>query len=184
MKTTLRIAFLSFMLFAFASLSFGQTYSPTYTTKVVFKDGTDYLTISPRDLNGSDSLYLPATIGNDGDVLRRSTGKTLVFAPSSVFVGGATEDLTADNQTVTVGNRGYVTVMQDDGAAASARTVVLANGSYTGQLVVFECSSTDPVEFDENGNVELSATHALRQYDTLTLLWNGSKWVETSYSDN
>lgn len=185
MKTITRIVFSVVVLFAFTSLCFSQTYSPTYTTKVEFKCGPNKLLISPSLLSGVDTLFLPATVGENGDVLRiiDDNGGT-DWTPSGVLSGGPTEDIQADDQAVTVGNRSYITVTQDDGAGASSRTIALSNGTHTGQLLVIECASVDEIEIDESATVNLSSTHALGQNDTVTLLWNGSRWIETSYSDN
>src|SRR5688572_6598607 len=56
------------MLFC-ASLVSAQTYSPTYSTKLVFKNGSNLLTIIPTGLSESFTLKLPTGDGLTGQVL-------------------------------------------------------------------------------------------------------------------
>ncbi|MDP3015249.1 MAG: right-handed parallel beta-helix repeat-containing protein [bacterium] len=67
-----------------------------------------------------------------------------------------------------------------------AVTLTLANGKAAGDLLILEnIHATNSVSLSEGANVNLgAASRALDQYDTLDLIWNGSKWIEMKWSDN
>ena len=97
-------------------------------------------------------------------------------------------NLTADNQAVTVGSQSYIPFASDNGTAAN-RTFVLSQGS-SGQILTLEWTGTNQGELADDssvtggGNVRLSATWSPTQYDTITLIWNGTDWLELFRSAN
>lgn len=102
----------------------------------------------------------------------------------------AVQTLTADNQVVTVGSSSYIPLSSDNATAAN-RTMVLGQGAYAGQILVLEWThATNQGELADDGsvsgggNVRLSATWSPGQYDTLTLIWNGTDWLELCRSNN
>lgn len=103
---------------------------------------------------------------------------------------GAADVLTSDNQTVTVGDRSYIHLSSNDTVAAN-RTFILSAGITVGHVVVIEYTgtgtSTGELVDDSagvSGSHRLSATWNPTQYDTLTLGWNGTDWIERSRSTN
>jgi len=71
-------------------------------------------------------------------------------------------------------------------ASASSDILDTISGGYVGMTVTLTPSdNADTVQVRETGNIALASDFDLtHSYDTITLLWNGSKWVEVSRSDN
>jgi len=65
-----------------------------------------------------------------------------------------------------------------------ATSLTLSNGKAAGDLLILENATGNGVTLSDSGNCNLSATRNLYQYDTLTLIWNGSQWLEIKYIDN
>jgi hypothetical protein len=97
--------------------------------------------------------------------------------------------LTADNQSVSTSARSYIRLQSDNGTAGN-RTFVLTQGSYTGQLLAIEWVGTNAGELVDDsaqsvaGNHRLLATWTPTQYDTLSLIFNGTDWIERGRSAN
>lgn len=97
--------------------------------------------------------------------------------------------LTADNQVLNTTTNSYVR-LQSDNATAANRTFVLTQGTFTGQWLTIEWVGTLAGELVDDsaqngaGNHRLSATWTPTQYDTLSLLFNGTDWIERGRSAN
>ncbi len=64
--------------------------------------------------------------------------------------------------------------------------LTLEDGKSAGDLLILENeSSVRQVKVDEAANVNLGdeAGRTLKQYETLELIWNGTKWIEVKYVD-
>jgi hypothetical protein len=58
-------------------------------------------------------------------------------------------------------------------------------GSTNLRLLILTQTSAQAITLTEAGTLHLgAATRVLNQYDSITLLWNGSAWVEIAYTDN
>ena len=97
---------------------------------------------------------------------------------------------TADNTTVTVGNRSYLKVSSNN-ATATNRTFILTQGVAGQRLVIQNVSTgTNKVELIDDsaqsggGNHRLASTWASDQYDTIELIFDGTDWIEISRSTN
>lgn len=100
----------------------------------------------------------------------------------------ATHTLLGDNETLSVNNTSYKAISSDN-ATASNRTFILSAGDRPGHIVVLEWVGTNAGELIDDsaaasGNHRLSATWTPTQYDTLTLIWNGTDWLEICRSTN
>ena len=61
----------------------------------------------------------------------------------------------------------------------------IKNGKSTGDILILESITNNALINDTDANLELSASqHKLDVGDTLKLIWNGTDWIELSYSDN
>lgn len=61
----------------------------------------------------------------------------------------------------------------------------LGDGSTPGQLLVIAIgSSSEDTILADTGNVRLAGEWRGESYDTITLIWDGNLWLETSRSDN
>jgi hypothetical protein len=64
-------------------------------------------------------------------------------------------------------------------------TTAIAGAANPGTLLILQCvSSSFTVTINDNANTRLSIAHTLGLNDTLTLLWDGSVWVELSFANN
>lgn len=93
--------------------------------------------------------------------------------------------LTADNQVIDVSNYTLVRITSDN-TTATNRTFSITNGIVVGHQVLLTLVSAGATAADlqDTGNVNLSAAWQPTQDDTLSLVWQGSKWVEVGRSDN
>ena len=93
-----------------------------------------------------------------------------------------TINLTADNQAVTVGNTSFL-VLSSNNATSTNRTFTLSNGLQSGQILTIYLILNN-AELLDSGNCNLASTFAMTVNDTISLIWYGSTWYETSRSDN
>ena len=93
-----------------------------------------------------------------------------------------TINLTADNQAVTVGNASFL-VLSSNNATSTNRTFTLSNGLQSGQILTIYLILNN-AELLDSGNCNLASTFAMTVNDTISLIWYGSTWYETSRSDN
>lgn len=90
--------------------------------------------------------------------------------------------VTADNQLVLTAGFSLIQLIPDN-ATATNRTITLSSGDagYLGQQVlVLEniAGSSYTLQLADGGNCALQADWTPVQYDTITLIWDGSYWVE------
>lgn len=96
--------------------------------------------------------------------------------------------LIADDQVVDTLNKGHIALSSDNGTAGN-RTFVL-NAGVEGQELLLEWVGTNAAELIDDsansntGNVRLAGTWTPTQYDTLSLRFNGTDWLETGRSTN
>ncbi|HQW03057.1 MAG TPA: hypothetical protein PLR30_11295, partial [Saprospiraceae bacterium] len=96
-------------------------------------------------------------------------------------------EITGDGQAVTIGNSSYLRI-SSNASPASARSIVLSNGLVVGQIVFIECNETGVDEFEildgAGSNANTSGTIAMGAGDMIQLMWNGTDWLQISYSNN
>lgn len=86
--------------------------------------------------------------------------------------------LTADDQILNPNLQTGIYIYSDS-ATVTARTFTLQNGLLPGQmLTLFFQSASMTAELLSTGNVKLIATWQALLYDTLTLRWDGTYWLE------
>ncbi len=117
-----------------------------------------------------------------------------VLNTQKIFLGDydysrAVINLTADNQLVTVGNESYLRLSSND-ATATNRTFCLTAGT-AGQMLIIELTAQAAELVDgaqgcagSPAAVNLSATWTPGAEDTIHLIYNGSKWLQISVSNN
>ena len=74
-------------------------------------------------------------------------------------------------------------VLTSTSGTATSRTFTLSSGLQNGQILQILLTS-NAAELADSGNCNLASTYALGVSDTITLIWNGSTWYETSRSNN
>lgn len=103
-------------------------------------------------------------------------------------LGSASVSLAADNQSVSTLAVSYIRLDSNNGTAGN-RTFVLNQGA-TGQQLIIEWVGTNAGELVDDsaqtgaGNHRLNGTWTPTQYDVLSLVFNGTDWVERSRSTN
>lgn len=129
-------------------------------------------------------FYASSTEGSDGDLFTIDANGKVGFGASNPLtqadVNGA---LAVRNQTaaivageVQVGNASYIKIDQSG-------TFTLTNGLQTGQLLVLQSAAADVVLAD-GGTLALSGAWDSDAKDVITLIWDGTNWVEISRSMN
>lgn len=91
--------------------------------------------------------------------------------------------LVADDTQVDVAGVSYLELSSDNTTAAN-RTFSLVQSQKLGQelMIVFISGSSTTCQLADSGTVKLSAAWEPSQYDALTLMWNGSFWIELARS--
>jgi hypothetical protein len=96
-------------------------------------------------------------------------------------------EITADNQLVTVGNSSYLRISSNSSPAFN-RTIELSNGLVIGQLLYIECNEAtgDAFEIFDGAisNANTAGTISMGGGDMIQLMWNGTDWLQISYSNN
>lgn len=132
---------------------------------------------------GNTTQYLLRGDNSGGTVFTLYSNGYLVQGQNTVLAVGY--DTVAQNVatggTITV-DASYILV---NGSSGPSNDVLIANGSYPGQWLILEGNSgANTVNMTSIGNKKLSAALFLGQYDTITLVWNGTYWIEVSRSNN
>lgn len=118
-----------------------------------------------------------------------SADKTVVFTnvagTARVSQTAGAVSLTSDNQNVTPGVVNYNKLTSDSGTSTDRTVVLVTTGAIQGEIYVFENGDGNDWELLDSGSAQLSATFtADTAGDTITLIYNGSVFVEISRSDN
>lgn len=165
--------------------SYGVSYTPSSTTGFV---GTDRLFSLANGYWNSGVVTSNAMVvlknGNIGFGVNNPTVNLEIKGALSLEQQ-ASINVTSDNQVITVGNSSHIAI-RSTSTTPTDRTITLTNGLVIGQLLMLVGSSSAfGVEIiDGTGNINLQQTRILLGGDILTLIWNGTEWLETNYSDN
>jgi hypothetical protein len=158
-------------------------------------NGNNYVAFRADTLLNANYTYtLPDTVGPAGYVLSiastpapTATTAQMQWVPVVAAPSVETFNVTADNQAI--GQAGTTTFLRlvSDGVA-NARTVTLANGTTQGHVMVIRAigngSAAYGVELQDGGNLQLSGNFNMNDGDTMTLVWDGGTWYETSRRNN
>lgn len=95
-----------------------------------------------------------------------------------------TATATANPFNYAPGDRTYVRMGSNN--TPLNRFVVLGNGLTPGQVLIIECTATGTsgLTFADGANLNVGGTKQLLSEDSITFIWNGTKWILTSYADN
>lgn len=115
---------------------------------------------------------------NDPQTSLDIDGGLVIRAPATVAIN-------ANNATLTVGNRSYI-VLDPNGGNRTG--LILSNGLQAGQILILRIIETAGnfigMPDAAASNVNLTGNWVGRADDTITLIWSGVDWVETSRSNN
>ncbi len=149
------------------SMAFGYGATVTQNNSIVF----NHPTVGDGETRVGIDINNPQTsLDIDGGLVIR--------APATVAIN-------ANNATLTVGNRSYV-VLDPNGANRTG--LILSNGLQAGQILILRIIETAANSIGlpdaAASNVNLTGNWVGRADDTITLIWTGVDWVETSRSNN
>ena len=94
-------------------------------------------------------------------------------------------DLTADDQVLDPSGYAYLELTSDNATAAN-RTFTILPGQIIGHELVLELisGSSYTCQYADSGIAKLADAWEPLQYETLSLMWNGTYWVETARSSS
>jgi hypothetical protein len=142
-------------------------------------DGDDAAIIRLKNSSGAITITLDAELNGKSKITTQdATVSGLLALPSTSITLAANSTLTATNS--------YVRVTGSGGAAVTlSATTAIANGNTSGAVLVLEgTSDTATVTIPTGANTVFPASRTLGLNDTLTLIWNGSDWVQLAFSNN
>jgi len=110
------------------------------------------------------------------------------FSNGFTLVQSGTTTLTSDNTSVPV-NGASTRQIASDNAVATSRTFTIPPGLFAGQICILQWSGTNAGELADDGTdggaaMRLSVSWLPTQYDTLTIQYNGTDWLELARSTN
>lgn len=101
----------------------------------------------------------------------------------------STVALIADNTTVSTSMRSYIRLSSDN-VTAGDRTFILSQSTTSGHVLILEWTGTNAAELLDGSAQGTAGTHRLSadwiptEHDTLTLMSNGTDWIEVARSTN
>jgi collagen type VII alpha len=144
-------------------------------------------------VGASNSMVLGSINGVNGATVSVNVGIGTTTPATSLEIDGGLSLDSADvtcsaNFTLTVGNRSYIRIASTVNPGSAVAT--LSNGLAIGQVLVIESTATGGVNgvriADNAGvtNTNTSGNRNLTEGDTITLIWNGTDWIEIAFADN
>jgi hypothetical protein len=167
------------------------TFPPTTATVFTSSLATNNIGAANSVWGASNALVFEGT-ANDFETTITATDPTaartvtLADASGTVDVNQASTAvaLTSDNQAVTPGAASRIQ-LSSDSETATARTFTLsATGAITGQIYIVVAPATNNCEIAATGIQKLSATWSPNAFDTLTLMFDGTNFLELARSAN
>ena len=118
-----------------------------------------------------------------------TTGDTLWYDGSEWMARAATQSATIASGAITLsGSWVRLLIADTEGGAASDDLTDIAGGTAGQVLVVKAADSARTVVIRSTGNIDLSTGDGDQSqdnaFDTMTLVYDGSEWLETSRSNN
>lgn len=89
---------------------------------------------------------------------------------------------------ITVGDRTYFRI--NSNAVPASRIISLSNGLQVGQVLMLECTATGGTngirlaDTPASYNTNLATFHDMYENDVITLIWNGTDWLEVNFANN
>lgn len=145
-------------------------------------DITIYAGESSTGDGGTLNLWTGSGAGAAGNIIVQTNAFKLEVG-SFVANPGAVQDLTADNTEIVITQTSYKRLSSNNGTASN-RTFTLPAGDLAGHVLTIEWTDADAGELLDTGNAKLSAAWTPTQDDTISLIYNGTNWIETARSAN
>lgn len=141
-------------------------------------------------LNDGNAEVMRLRVSSNGRV---SIGANIATAKLDIDGGlviredASITNVNSDNFSVTVGDRSYLRIGSTTVGAGATKTLTLSDGLRIGQILIIEAVGAQDFEIADNSatnNTSLSANRIMTTDDVITLLWNGSDWLEVNFSSN
>lgn len=137
-------------------------------------------------VNSSREVVLNANTGSA--VITTPSGGSITFSDKAGTVATSQTStavaLAADNQAVTPGVSSRIQLSSDNATATSRTFTLSATGAVTGQIYVLIAPASNGCEIADTGIQVLSAAWSPNASDTLTLLFDGTNFLELARSAN
>jgi len=141
------------------------------------------------DEPGSNKLYISnANVDSTQALIYGKFDKKTLKMNSTVTIGNF---YSLDKQSISVYSSYTITptksyaLLTSSSATTLNTTTAIQDGSVEGQvLILMGTSDTNTITINDDANTILGANRTLGLNDTMMLIWNGSDWVEISYSNN
>jgi hypothetical protein len=129
--------------------------------------------------NGFEGTDTIADVTADRTYTRPDASGTYILAQAST-----TTALTADNQAVTPGSNNRIQLSSDNATASNRTFTLSATGAITGQIYILIGPASNACEIADTSIQKLSAAWSPGALDTLTLLFDGTNFIELARADN
>ncbi len=140
-------------------------------------------TVEKMEIDGNGNVFVVNNfgIGTGNDM------NTKLDVDGAISHRPATSTINGSGQ-ITVGNRSYLRITHATNSTNNY-TMTLTDGLQDGQILVIQCQGlpgTPTFTFKDGvGNLQLASNFVpCTNYSTISLIWDGSYWVETSRSNN
>jgi hypothetical protein len=174
-KGLFRIVVVVLLLLLLAAMP-AQAQTPTpdaYSSNVFMAHGGDTLVVASGgtlDIQDGATFTLAETLTqSDGDLIVADDLK--IKAQTAIAV--------TDNSTITPTG-----TFQPLSAAANTATSSITAGANNEFLILYNSSATYTIVLTDTGTLKLSGNITLGQYDTLTLISDGTNWIQVATSNN
>jgi hypothetical protein len=132
------------------------------------------------DITASDDLTVTDQLVVDGDVTVGDdvTVVDLLAVGKIRATKGTTQTLTASAPITSVAT------FQPISAAGNIGTSAIAAGAAPGSLLIIENIANVSIVITDESTTMLTGNITLGQYDTLSLIWDGTNWVQLTTANN
>jgi hypothetical protein len=173
--------------------------NPTADRTITIPDATGTIILSAAAIDaangiwgGTGTLIWEGATANASETTLAGTDPTadrtitIPDATGTITVAQASTAtaLTADNQAVTPGSATRIQLSSNDATATNRTFTLSATGAITGQIYILIGPATNAAELADTGIQDLSATWTAGADDSLTLLFDGTNFIELARSAN
>lgn len=137
------------------------------------------LVLEGATADGFETSITPTDPTADRTITVPNASGTVALSQASTAVS-----LVGDDQAVTPGASTVIQLSSDDATDTNRTFTLSATGAITGQIYVLIGPASNACEIADTGIQKLSATWSPGATDTLTLLFDGTNFIELARADN
>ncbi len=98
---------------------------------------------------------------------------------AKLYAAPGANDVVTDGETIAP-----IAFVQPISSTAAVGAAIATTGRNTGDLLLLYNTGSNTITITDTGNIVLAGNAALGQYDTLLLIFDGTRWVQISKADN